>query len=127
MARGFLTTVVLALMLVSTMPLSVDAEESGGVQASSSTVAITPQNPTEGGSVAIRLTLYNNNSFEAEDVIYGFYWNGYPDNVLSVNTVDIPAKSTVDVEVVKSGLTVGDHKVWIDFEYADDGKEIFTA
>ena len=58
-------------------------------------------------------------------MIYGFYWNGYPDNVLSVNTVDIPAKSTVDVEVVKSGLTVGDHKVWIDFEYADDGKEIF--
>ena len=125
MARGFLTTVVLALMLVSTMPLSVDAEESGGVQASSSTVAITPQNPTEGSSVTIRLTLYNNNSFEAEDVIYGFYWNGYPDNVLSVNTVDIPAKSTVDVEVVKSGLTVGDHKVWIDFEYADDGKEYF--
>ena len=125
MARGFLTTVVLAMMLVSTMPLSVDAEESGGVQASSSTVAITPQNPVEGGSVTIRLTLYNNNSFEAEDVIYGFYWNGYPDNVLSVNTVDIPAKSTVDVEVVKSGLTVGEHKVWIDFEYADDGKEYF--
>ena len=68
------------MMLVSTMPLSVDAEESGGVQASSSTVAILPQIPTEGGSVAIRLTLYNNNSFEAEDVIYGFYWNGYPDN-----------------------------------------------
>ena len=125
MARGFLTTVVLAMMLVSTMPLSVDAEESGGVQASSSTVAITPQNPVEGGSVTIRLTLFNNNSFEAEDVIYGFYWNGYPDNVLSVNTVDIPAKSTVDVEVVKSGLTVGEHKVWIDFEYADDGKEYF--
>jgi len=127
MARGFLTTFVLAMMLVSTMPLSVDAEESGGVQASSSTVAITPQNPVEGGSVTIRLTLYNNNSFEAEDVIYGFYWNVYPDNVLSVNTVDIPAKSTVDVEVVKSGLTVGEHKVWIDFEYADDGKKWFYS
>ena len=65
MARGFVSAVVLAMMLVSTMPLSVNAEDSGGVQASSSTVAITPSNPVEGGSVTIRLTLYNSNNFEA--------------------------------------------------------------
>ena len=105
MARGFVSAVVLAMMLVSTMPLSVNAEDSGGVQASTSTVAISPSNPVEGGSVTIRLTLFNSNNFVAEDVFYGFYWNDYPSNLISANTVDIPAHGTVDVEVVKSVLT----------------------
>ena len=125
MARGFVSAVVLAMMLISTMPLSVNAEDSGGVQASSSTVAITPSNPVEGGSVTIRLTLFNSNNFAAEDVEYGFYWNGYPDNLISANVVDIPPQDTVDIEVVKSGLTVGEHKVWIAFEYNDAGVEYF--
>ena len=129
MARGFVSAVVLAMMLVSTMPLSVNAEDSGGVQASTSTVAISPSNPVEGGSVTIRLTLYNSNNFEAEDVFYGFYWNDYPNNLISANTVDIPAQGTVDVEVVKSGLTYEEdgHKVWIEFEYNDGGMEFFYS
>ena len=127
MARGFVSAVVLAMMLVSTMPLSVNAEDSGGVQASTSTVAISPSNPVEGGSVTIRLTLYNSNNFVAEDVFYGFYWNDYPNNLISANTVDIPAEGTVDVEVVKSGLTVGEHKVWIEFEYNNGGMEFFYS
>ena len=129
MARGFVSAVVLAMMLVSTMPLSVSAEDSGGVQASTSTVAISPSNPVEGGSVTIRLTLYNSNNFEAEDVFYGFYWNDYPNNLISANTVDIPAGGTVDVEVVKSGLTYEEdgHKVWIDFEYNNGGKKFFYS
>ena len=129
MARGFVSAVVLAMMLVSTMPLSVNAEDSGGVQASTSTVAISPSNPVEGGSVTIRLTLFNSNNFVAEDVFYGFYWNDYPNNLISANTVDIPAQGTVDVEVVKSGLTYEDdgHKVWIEFEYNDGGMEFFYS
>ena len=128
MARGFVSAVVLAMMLVSTMPLSVNAEDSGGVQASSSTVAITPSNPVEGGSVTIRLTLYNSNNFEANNVQYEFYWDEYnPNNLISANTADIPPEGTVDVEVVKSGLTVGEHQVWIAFEYNDAGKEFFYS
>ncbi|MBJ63063.1 MAG: hypothetical protein CMB57_07390, partial [Euryarchaeota archaeon] len=127
MARGLVSAVVLAMMLVSTMPLSVNAEDSGGVQASTSTVAISPSNPVEGGSVTIRLTLYNSNNFVAEDVFYGFYWKDYPSNLISANTVDIPAEGTVDVEVVKSGLTVVEHKVWIEFEYNNGGMEFFYS
>ena len=48
----------------------------------------------------------------ADDVLYKFYWNGVSsDKLISANTVDIPAKSTVDVEEVKSGLTLGEHKI----------------
>ncbi|MFL2982410.1 MAG: CARDB domain-containing protein [Candidatus Poseidoniaceae archaeon] len=126
MARGALTTVVLAMMLLSVMPLSVSAEDSGGVQASESTVAISPSNPVEGGSATIRLTLYNSNNFEAEDVLYKFYWNGVSSSqLISANTVDIPAQSTADVEIVKSGLTVGEHKVWLAFDYNGAGEQIF--
>ena len=128
MARGVLTTIVLAIMVLSFMPLPATAEDSGGVQASESTVAITPSNPVEGGSVTVRLTLYNSNNFEAEDVMYKFYWNGYSDdNLMSANIVDIPAESTVDVNIVKSGLTVGEHKIWIAFEYNDAGEEFFYS
>ena len=126
MARGVLATVVLAMMVLSVMPLSVSAEDSGGVQASESTVAISPSNPVEGGSATIRLTLYNSNNFEAEDVLYKFYWNGVSSSqLISANTVDIPAQSTADVEIVKSGLTVGEHKVWLAFDYNGAGEQIF--
>ena len=128
MARSFVSAVILAMMLVSTMPLSVNAEDSGGVQASSSTVAITPSNPVEGGSVTVRLTLYNSNNFEANNVQYEFYWDEYnPNNLISANTADIPAVGTVDVEVVKSGPTVGEHQIWVAFEYNDAGKEFFYS
>ena len=83
-----------------------------------------PLKSVEGGSVTIRLfiiqTIY-------EDVFYGFYWKDYPSNLISANTVDIPAEGTVDVEVVKSGLTVGEHKVWIEFEYNNGGMEFFYS
>jgi len=128
MARPVLTTIVLAMMILAVMPLSVEAEDSGGVQASESTVAITPSNPVEGGSITIKLTLYNSNNFEAEDVLYKFYWNGVAsEKLISADTVDIPAESTEDVEIVKSGLTVGEHKIWIAFEYADAGEQLFYS
>ena len=52
-----MTTLILAMMILAVMPLSVSAEDSGGVQASSSTVSLSPSNPVEGGSVTIRLTM----------------------------------------------------------------------
>ena len=128
MARSVLTSIVLAMMILSVMPLSVEAEDSGGVQASESTVAISPSSPVEGGSITITLTLYNSNNFEAEDVIYKFYWNGVSSSqLISANTVDIAAESTADVQIVKSGLTVGEHKVWVAFEYAGAGEQIFFS
>ena len=103
MARSVLTSIVLAMMILSVMPMSVEAEDSGGVQASQSTVAISPSSPVEGGSITITLTLYNSNNFEAEDVIYKFYWNGVSSSqLISANTVDIAAESTADVQIVKS-------------------------
>tara|TARA_Y100000814_G_scaffold158108_1_gene115438 strand:+ start:2144 stop:4912 length:2769 start_codon:yes stop_codon:yes gene_type:complete len=128
MARSVLTGIVLAMLILSVMPLSVNAEDSGGVQASQSTVAISPSSPVEGGSITITLTLYNSNNFEAEDVIYKFYWNGISSSqLISANTVDIAAESTADVQIVKSGLTVGEHKVWVAFEYAGAGEQIFFS
>lgn len=128
MARSVLTGIVLAMLILSVMPLSVNAEDSGGVQASESTVAISPSSPVEGGSITITLTLYNSNNFEAEDVIYKFYWNGISSSqLISANTVDIAAESTADVQIVKSGLTVGEHKVWVAFEYAGAGEQIFFS
>ena len=128
MARSVLTGIVLAMLILSVMPLSVNAEDSGGVQASESTVAISPSSPVEGGSITITLTLYNSNNFEAEDVIYKFYWNGISSSqLISANTVDIEAESTADVQIVKSGLTVGEHKVWVAFEYAGAGEQIFFS
>ena len=126
MARPTVTTLILAMMILAVMPLSVSAEDSAGVQASSSTVSISPSDPVEGSSITIRLTMYNDNNFAVDDVLYKFYWNGVASNKLIVaDTVDIPAKSTIDVEVVKSGLTVGEHKVWITFDSTGDDEQMF--
>jgi hypothetical protein len=128
MARPVITTLILAMMVLAVMPLSANAADSGGVQASPSTVSISPSNPVEGGSVTIRLTMYNDNLFAADDVLYKFYWNGVATNKLIIaDTVDIPAKSTIDVEVVKPGLTVGDHKVWITFDSTGSDEQMFYS
>ncbi len=127
MARTSVTALILAMMVLATMPMSVNAEDSGGVQASESTVAITPSNPLEGGSINIRLTLYNSNPFQANDVEYKFYWDGVDTSKrFAMNEVDIPAESSVDIDVVKSGLTVGEHKVWIAFSFAGDVEQVFN-
>jgi len=128
MARPVVTTLILAMMVLAVMPLSSNAEDSGGVQASASTVSISPSNPDEGGSITIRLTMYNSNNFLANDVLYKFYWDGVASNkLMSADTIDIPAESTVDIELVKSGLTFGDHKVWIIYEYAGSGEQMFYS
>ena len=121
-----MTTLILAMMVLAVIPMPVSAGDSGGVQASESSVGISPPNPVEGGSVIITLTLQNTNNFEAEDVLYKLYWDGVDDNqLMTANTVDIPAESTTDIEYVQSGLTVGEHKVWIIFDYNSAGQQMF--
>lgn len=126
MARPTVTTLILTMMILAVMPLSISAEDSAGVQASSSTVSISPSDPVEGSSITIRLTMYNDNNFAVDDVLYKFYWDGVaPNKLITADTVDIPAKSTIDVEVVKSGLTVGEHKVWVTFDSTGDDEQMF--
>ncbi|MGY8754980.1 MAG: CARDB domain-containing protein [Candidatus Poseidoniales archaeon] len=126
MAKSVGVVLVLSLLIFSAIPLQVSAEDSGGIQASAATLAFLPNNPTEGGSVNIILTLSNTNSQDADDVIYSFYWDGIiPNKRIVTNTVDIPANNVTTIEVTKSGLTVGEHKVWIEFEYAGAGAQSF--
>ena len=126
MAKPRLTVFVLGIMILALVPYSVQGEDSGGVQASASTVAILPQNPVEGGEVTIRLTLSNTNSLPANDVLYKFYWDGVePGRLLKAATVDIDGSSTVDVDITKSGLTAGDHQIWVIFDYNSAGEQMF--
>ena len=128
MAKSGMLVFVLGVLLISTLPMPTSAEDSGGVQASSSTVFIQAPGGTaiEGGSATIRLTLWNDNIADADDVLYEFYWNGVsPSKLMEANTVDIPGQTSVDVDVIKSGLTVGEHKVWIRFEYDNAGMQTF--
>ena len=50
---------ILCLLVASVLPISVNGEDSGGVQASEFTMSLTPQNPVMGGSVDIDVVLYN--------------------------------------------------------------------
>jgi hypothetical protein len=126
MAKSSGAVLVLSMLLLSSIPMLVSAEDSGGIQASAGTLGFSPSNPTEGGTVNIILTLSNTNSQVANDVIYSFYWDGIASNKRIVtDTVDIPANDFITIEVTKSGLTVGEHKVWIEFEYAGAGAQVF--
>lgn len=126
MAKPSVTSFVLGLLLLSTLPLGVLAEDSGGVQAGASTVSLQPSNPTEGASTTVILTLYNSNDFTAYDVLYKFYKDGISAGKLAeANTIDIPAESSIDVEYTWSGLTEGDHKVWIAFDHNEAGEQTF--
>ena len=128
MAKSGMLFFVLGVLLISTFPMPTSAEDSGGIQASSSSVYIQAPGGTaiEGGTVTIRLTLLNDNLVDADDVLYEFYWNGVsPSKLMEANTVDIPSQTSVDVDVTKSGLTVGEHKVWIRFEYDNAGMQTF--
>ena len=63
MARPSVTALILAMMVLAVIPMPASAGDSGGVQASESSVGISPQSPVEGGSVIITLTLQNTNNF----------------------------------------------------------------
>ena len=126
MAKPSVTSIVLGLLLLSVFPLGVLAEDSGGVQASSSTVSLQPQTPPEGSSTTVILTLYNSNDFTAYDVLYKFYKDGISrDKLAEANTIDIPAESSIDVQFTWSGLTEGEHKVWIAFDHDGAGEQAF--
>ena len=75
------------------IPLSVSAETSGGIQASSSTLSILPASPEAGDSITIYLTLYNSQQTDAFDVEYAFYKDGVSSNKLLEITFSLISSS----------------------------------
>ena len=65
--------VILTLLLVSVLPLSAQAGQSGGVQSSAVQMSLNPSNPLMGGSVDVEVMLYNSQQTDAFSVEVAFY------------------------------------------------------
>lgn len=124
MRRHFATWPLLMLLLLaplSFMPMNAAAGNSGGIEAGPSSIGFSPSNPVMGGSVTISLTLFNNNSVTASNVQYEFYKDGISGNsLLEANTVNIEGQNFSTVNTVWSGLSEGNHKVWVKVTYNGD-------
>lgn len=126
MANKLKSTLVVVLLALTIIPLSVGAESSGGIQASSSTLSILPASPEAGDSITILLTLYNSQQSDAFDVEYAFFKDGVnTDNRLELNTVNIAGETAVDVSTTWNSLTEGNHKVWVTFSHGGDTEASF--
>lgn len=113
--------VILTLLLVSVLPLSAQAGESGGVQSSAVQMSLNPSNPLMGGSVDVEVMLYNSQQTDAFSVEVAFYKeNISPDNRLLFDQVTIPAESWYTASTTWSGLTEGVHKIWFEFSAGGD-------
>lgn len=120
MQRTPKATIIVALLLVSLIPLSVQAADSGGVQSSAAQISLTPQNPVMGGSVDIQVGLYNSAQSDAFNVQVAFYKNSISSqNRLLQDEITIFGEQTETVSVTWNGLTEGVQKVW--FEYSANG------
>ncbi len=118
MARGAYVVFCVLLMMTSLVPTSVSSYDSGGVQASDSTLSILPASPTAGGSITGSLTLSNTNSQTAFDVDYSFYKNGISaNNRLITSTVNIDANDFEIVTAQWDNLVEGENKLWVTYSY----------
>ena len=112
---------ILTLLLVSVLPLSAQAGQSGGVQSSAVQMSLTPSNPLMGGSVDVEVMLYNSQQTDAFSVEVAFYKeNISPNNRLLFDQVTIPAESWYTASTTWSGLTEGVHKIWFEFSAGGD-------
>lgn len=112
---------LLTLLLVSVLPLTAQAGESGGVQSSAVQMSLTPSNPLMGGSVDVEVMLYNSQQSDAFSVEVAFYKeNISPSNRLMLDQVTIPAESWHTASTTWSGLTEGVHKIWFEFSAGGD-------
>jgi len=117
---------ILSLLLFSMLPLAVQAEESGGIQAAAHTMAFQPANPVLGGSVDIEVTLHNSQQTDAFNVEVAVYKeNIAQSNRLIFDTVTIYAQSSYTVTTTWSGLTEGTQKVWFEFSAGGDTQARF--
>ena len=121
MEPRFKAVFILTLLLVSVLPLSAQAGESGGVQSSAVQMSLTPSNPLMGGSVDVEVMLYNSQQTDAFSVEVAFYKeNISPNNRLLFDQVTIPAESWYTASTTWSGLTEGVHKIWFEFSAGGD-------
>ena len=112
------TAIIIAsmLMLLIASPVLVQAEDSNGVQASTSTLSFTGD-AVEGGTIIFILSLYNSNPTEAKGVTYSLYPDEISNDVTPLKTaaVDIPGEEEVTVTATWNRLTAGEHQIWVEF------------
>jgi hypothetical protein len=126
MANELKSTLVVVLLALTMIPLSVSAETSGGIQATSSTLSILPASPEAGDDITILLTLYNSQQSDAFDVEYSFFKNEISsDERILTNTINILGESTADVSATWNSVTEGTHKVWVTFSHNGDTEASF--
>lgn len=119
LCSGSIAMLFLLLPLMAIIPVSADA--SGGIEASSSTLGLVPDQPVRGGSVEFRLLLENTNSVTASDVQYRFYKDSISSSTkFFESTVNIAASDSEEVTATWFALEEGDRKVWVEFEYSGD-------
>jgi len=109
---------ILFVLLVSLLPLSVSAAESGGVEATVDQMSFTPAEPVMGGSVDISVMLFNTQSADAFNVEVAFYKDSISSttsNRLLLDQVNIPGNDFVTVTATWSGLTEGTNEVWVEW------------
>lgn len=104
--------------MTSLAPASASSYNSGGIEASDSTLSIMPASPTAGGSITGSLTLSNTNSQTAFNVEYSFYKNGIStNNRIETNTVNIDANGFKTVTAQWDNLVEGENKLWVTYSY----------
>ena len=104
------------LMLLITFPVLVQAEDSGGVQASTSTLSFSGD-AVEGGTIIFHLSLHNSNPTEATGVTYSLYREEIsPGYRLKTAAIDIAGNTTVTVNATWDKLTAGEHQIWVEFD-----------
>lgn len=109
---------ILFVLLVSLLPMSVSAAESGGVEATVDQMSFTPAEPVMGGSVDISVMLFNTQSADAFNVEVAFYKDSISSstsNRLLLDQVNIPGNDFVTVTATWSGLTEGTNEVWVEW------------
>ena len=109
---------ILFVLLVSLLPMSVSAAESGGVEATVDQMSFTPAEPVMGGSVDISVMLFNTQSADAFNVEVAFYKDSISSttsNRLLLDQVNIPGNDFVTVTATWSGLTEGTNDVWVEW------------
>ena len=121
MANTLKVMAVILLLGMATLPLSVNAEEVGDIQASPSTVALSPSAPKAGDTVTILLGLYNAGQTFASNVEYTFYKESQgPNNIIEQGRVDIDSETSVQVSTQWINVLEGEHEVHILVEYPRD-------
>jgi len=109
---------ILFVLLVSLLPVSVSAAESGGVEATVDQMSFMPTEPVMGGSVDISVMLFNTQSADAFNVEVAFYKDSISSttsNRLLLDQVNIPGNDFVTVTATWSGLTEGTNEVWVEW------------